>query len=605
MGQGLPKAETSVLVKRCRESAFRIGMAEMNGWRASMEDAHVIHATDTWGFFGVFDGHGGEQCSKFIAKRIQEELKSGGCPSDDASVKALALGLDREFLDSNQGSGSTGTFVIVEPPADGSGTAKYHLRVGNVGDSRILLGRSDGTIYPGPGTDSGLTTDHKPDLDSEKERIERCGGHVQSVMGVSRVNGDLAVSRAFGDAQHKETGGPGQEDHPVTADPEFNEFDCNPSDFLMLVCDGISEGSFPNPEVVKFAAEHMKKSKARDGHVDPAKAAIEVCHEAVRNGSKDNLSCMIVLLGGGEIPGKTDDFIPGPFAHDNQPFRKAYEASAQHAGLQLFEAVERRLSLVQKAIQTLQDGGEDADTVVCDLLGGKEWQLSSLEAEELEWKNVLEEDIIHAEEGSQNRLAAFEEWAKREVQQNPVGGSTNENMLGQLLQGQGVDPRLAGSILQGQGQFDDGSAVMVIVGQEDELKEAVNQHDALKWDDRLADSCGRIGYVIRDDPSDATMQVRFPTPLGFKAWLPAGMLFQVAGVQLAELDVIKQAMVGLPWDDEIANVAGKEGTVEQTDQQNGRVKVSFGESFTGWFPTKAVASYISDEGEYRTPKDDA
>ena len=28
------------------------------------------------------------------------------------------------------------------------------------------------------------------------------------VMGVARVNGDLAVSRAFGDAQHKNTGGP-------------------------------------------------------------------------------------------------------------------------------------------------------------------------------------------------------------------------------------------------------------------------------------------------------------------------------------------------------------------------------------------------------------
>ena len=27
------------------------------------------------------------------------------------------------------------------------------------------------------------------------------------VMGVARVNGDLAVSRAFGDAQHKNTGG--------------------------------------------------------------------------------------------------------------------------------------------------------------------------------------------------------------------------------------------------------------------------------------------------------------------------------------------------------------------------------------------------------------
>ena len=42
-------------------------------------------------------------------------------------------------------------------------------------------------------------------------------------MGVARVNGDLAVSRAFGDAQHKTTGGPSPEDHPVSAAPELKD----------------------------------------------------------------------------------------------------------------------------------------------------------------------------------------------------------------------------------------------------------------------------------------------------------------------------------------------------------------------------------------------
>lgn len=56
MGQGLPKAVTSVVVKRHTGSAFRAAIAEMNGWRPNMEDASLIFMRETWGFFGVFDG---------------------------------------------------------------------------------------------------------------------------------------------------------------------------------------------------------------------------------------------------------------------------------------------------------------------------------------------------------------------------------------------------------------------------------------------------------------------------------------------------------------------------------------------------------------------
>ena len=47
---------------------------------------------------------------------------------------------------------------------------------------------------------AGLTTDHKPDHPKERARIERCGGKVEIAEGgVARVNGNLAVSRGFGD----------------------------------------------------------------------------------------------------------------------------------------------------------------------------------------------------------------------------------------------------------------------------------------------------------------------------------------------------------------------------------------------------------------------
>ena len=47
-----------------------------------MEDAHLIHIRDNWAFFGVFDGHGGQACSEFVAPRIGKELEAKGCPKD-------------------------------------------------------------------------------------------------------------------------------------------------------------------------------------------------------------------------------------------------------------------------------------------------------------------------------------------------------------------------------------------------------------------------------------------------------------------------------------------------------------------------------------------
>eukprot|EP00811_Abedinium_folium_P035819 NODE_8581_length_1484_cov_9.201916.p1 GENE.NODE_8581_length_1484_cov_9.201916~~NODE_8581_length_1484_cov_9.201916.p1 ORF type:complete len:442 (+),score=125.17 NODE_8581_length_1484_cov_9.201916:86-1411(+) len=342
MGTGLSSPVTSVVVRRRVSKNFRIGIAEMNGWRNSMEDAHVIITHDaSWGFFGVCDGHGGDQCSKYIANRLAEELRSGP-PIDDAATKALFLRLDAEYLNTGMPSGSTGTFALVTPPKKLGD--RYGLRIANVGDSRVLLGRFDGTLVEGPGTDGSLTTDHKPDLPSEKERIVRNGATVQD----ARVNG-LAVSRAFGDAQYKVTGGPSQEERPVCAVPELLTLECDKSDFLMLVCDGISEGNFPNRTVIKLAAEKLRANE------DPGTVASAICHEALRCDSKDNLSCMIVLLGGEDDPPEESvELVPGPFELPiNLSFRQAYATMASHAGLSLPEALVMRHDMLERRLNMM------------------------------------------------------------------------------------------------------------------------------------------------------------------------------------------------------------------------------------------------------------
>jgi protein phosphatase 1G len=62
----------------------------------------------------------------------------------------------------------------------------------NAGDSRCVLSNN--------GTAVELSIDHKPDLSTEKARIERAGGFVEE----NRVKGVLNLSRSLGDLEYKQ-----------------------------------------------------------------------------------------------------------------------------------------------------------------------------------------------------------------------------------------------------------------------------------------------------------------------------------------------------------------------------------------------------------------
>jgi len=341
MGASLPKACDSAVVERQGTKSFQVSVAEVNGWRTDMEDAHLIYLTDDVGVFGVYDGHGGKDCSKFAARRIHEELEKDGVPDDDAGWEKLFVRIDQEFLDSTMDSGTTATMCVVRKPK--AAGEKHKLHVVNAGDSRVILGKADGSIFDGGGTDKGLTRDHKPEDPEERKRIEAAGAEVQN----DRVNGNLSVCRGFGDRDEKRTGGPGPDNRPVTCIPEQFHFECDETDFVLLVCDGVSEGNFSNSEVVELVAKTLKEGQ------NGGQAARLVCREAINKDSKDNITCMVVQLQGlAEAFDRNIEFIAGSVSEiSNSGFRKAYTAMAEKAQLSLAQAIAQRYEVLQEEIQ--------------------------------------------------------------------------------------------------------------------------------------------------------------------------------------------------------------------------------------------------------------
>ena len=61
-----------------QNSQLKYGATGMQGWRKSMEDAHVTALDVIEGelsVFGVFDGHGGCEVAHFVENHIINELK--------------------------------------------------------------------------------------------------------------------------------------------------------------------------------------------------------------------------------------------------------------------------------------------------------------------------------------------------------------------------------------------------------------------------------------------------------------------------------------------------------------------------------------------------
>ena len=99
-------------------------------------------------------------------------------------------------------------------------TGKQTLTFANIGDTRCVLRKKSKTIR--------MTTDHKANNPEEKKRVVNSGGHIKN----NRVNGSLAITRAFGDFFYKKFG--------VISLPEISVYTVEPDDrYLLIASDGL------------------------------------------------------------------------------------------------------------------------------------------------------------------------------------------------------------------------------------------------------------------------------------------------------------------------------------------------------------------------------
>jgi len=160
-----------------------------------------------------------------------------------------------------------------------------------------VAGTTTGLLAPPPLTPPPMlesifaTKDHKPNDQIEKDRIENADGHV----AYNRVNGELAVSRAFGDFNFKTCERVSWADQRVSVLPDvtIHERTLENHGFIVLACDGIWD-VMSNSDCL-----HAVSSWMSSGENDLGNLVEDVVQSCLMKGSKDNMSCMLICLPAG------------------------------------------------------------------------------------------------------------------------------------------------------------------------------------------------------------------------------------------------------------------------------------------------------------------
>ena len=305
----------------------------MQGWRKRQEDAHLAEVSKgekkDIDVFGVFDGHGGKEISKFVSNHFLDELvKNKNLATNmELALKETFIKMD-EIMQTKEGieeikkysrqskeeddrqskneppNSQMNLLSKLMTPKDPEANDIY-MRTGctacvmgvdetskkiyfaNAGDSRVVLCRK--------GVAEEMSTDHKPELESEKNRIYKADGWISE----GRVKGNLNLTRGFGDLEYKQNKSLKPEEQMITANPDIKIIDYDKDiDFVIIGCDGIWD-CLSNQSACEFVAKRLKNTP----DIKISKIIEEMLDEIVAkdlyNDSGvgcDNMTCIVIVF---------------------------------------------------------------------------------------------------------------------------------------------------------------------------------------------------------------------------------------------------------------------------------------------------------------------
>jgi len=273
-------------------------------------------------YIGVFDGHGkpGEgdvsslMCKEQMHKKLAEEMEVDEHLSHSSNAftqettawvrafRAMNATVMKQMGAKANSAGSTAVVAVL---------SAQMIQVGNLGDSRGIIGRVDDNR--GSLRVIELTEDQTPHREDERKRLQACGAIVEistyetkkgrktfqsfadmcssanhldplRVYVKGAMAPGLALSRSIGDAIGKKLG--------VCADPEFLRHPISSRDKVAIFfSDGVCE-YMTNEEVLALVMKHSP---------DPHKAAAAVVEEAYSRWQKkelrvDDITCVVAFL---------------------------------------------------------------------------------------------------------------------------------------------------------------------------------------------------------------------------------------------------------------------------------------------------------------------